>query len=100
MEFKKENIDPDLLDIIPSYIDSLKLNLKNLKEFLSQKDDIKMRAICHKILGTAISYGFLQLDEIVKKLQENLIKLDWVAVEKDLDILKEYLNFIQRENLQ
>jgi HPt (histidine-containing phosphotransfer) domain-containing protein len=61
---------PDVLrEYVPTYIEHRLTELDDLDTYLSKQDFEGIRAICHKIVGSAASYNLFELESIVKKLQ-------------------------------
>ncbi len=97
MEFKKIIIDPDIEDIIPSFIENTILDFNKMRLAYSQKDLEEMRSVCHTVLGTAESYGFVELDEIVRKLQTSLKENNSDEIEESFNLLTSHIDFIKKE---
>ncbi len=97
MEFKPELIDSRLEDLIPGYLKNILDNFEKLKELYLEKNYSEMKKNCHKVLGTAVSYGFFQLDTLISQLQGNLHSLDLSEIEMDMKNLNDYFIFIRSE---
>jgi HPt (histidine-containing phosphotransfer) domain-containing protein len=97
MSFKKPEIDPDLLPIIPDFIFNTVKDFNSFEGFIEKKDYEGMRKICHTILGTAVSYGFEELDEIVTKVQKAAVEQDEAALATHFEVFKNYIQFLKVE---
>lgn len=60
----------NIISFVPRYIENRKEDYKALKQAVAAEDFEIIRDYCHKVIGTARSYHFFQLEEITKKLQE------------------------------
>lgn len=69
MEFKEVNIDPDLEDILPIFVKATIQDLEKIGTAFSKNDYDTVARTCHTILGTAGSYGFIQLEDLIKEVQ-------------------------------
>ena len=65
----KIEVDPELAEFMPQYIQNRKSDLDRLKAFLHNHDFESIRVISHKIRGHAMSYGLAPLGDICKKLE-------------------------------
>ena len=89
--FQHEEINEDFAEYIPSY---MKNRWQDYNDFVKAKEDQdykKISSICHRILGSAQTYGLYLLNEIIEELQTNAKKSDLEAVKKNLDCLEQYL---------
>lgn len=68
--------DPDLKDLIPGYIENRHKDLRAIKEAYVKKDLKTIAALAHKIKGTAATYGFHELGNAAKTLEETVKQLD------------------------
>ena len=89
--FQYEEINEDFAEYIPSY---MKNRWQDYNEFIKAKesqDYKKISSICHRILGSAQTYGLHLLNEIIEELQTSAKKNDHEAVKASLDCLEKYL---------
>ena len=59
-------IDADLQELIPGYLDSIKVELEPVKDV---SDLEKCRAVAHKLAGNAGGYGFTDLGQLGRDLE-------------------------------
>ncbi len=94
MNFKTIKVDSELEDLIPDFIKNSEEDFVQLKTYFEKKDYDGMRGICHKILGTALSYGFEELDQIANKLHHSLKENNSAIIESDYRHFEEYSVFM------
>ena len=63
-------VDPDLADYIPTFVDNRKKELRQAQSDLDAKNYENLRALGHTLKGCSASYGFVELGELGKKLEE------------------------------
>lgn len=88
------HLDPDLADLIAPYLESRRQNLDQMKTALARGDWEELRALGHKVLGTAGSYGFHDLSRIGGEVEAAALARDGARVERGLREFEEYLNGI------
>jgi len=62
-------IDEDLEDIVPGYLDSRHKDIESLKKLLEEKDFIEIQSIGHKMKGSGGGYGFDYISECGKSIE-------------------------------
>ncbi len=90
--FKHEKIDEDFAEYIPNYMKNRWQDYDDLLKAQQDRDYKKISSICHRILGSAQTYGLYLLNEIVEELQINAKKDAHQAVQENLDCLGKYLH--------
>ena len=63
-------VDPDLADYIPTFVDNRKKELHQAETSLKTKDFESLRALGHTLKGCCASYGFIELGDLGKKLED------------------------------
>lgn len=63
-------VDPDLADYIPTFVDNRKKELQQASDFLNSSDYESLRRLGHTLKGCCPSYGFVELGELGKKLED------------------------------
>jgi hypothetical protein len=97
VEFSPIFVDPDLSDIIDSFVTNTVAEYEALKICMNPVDHVKIQKICHRVLGTAISYGFNDLDKIVKKIQDASLAQDNEELHRHFNTLSEHIDFIKNQ---
>ena len=63
-------IDADLQDLVPQFVENRKKDIETLRE-LVQKDDLgAISQLAHKIKGAAAGYGFNELSELAAQMEK------------------------------
>ncbi len=99
MNFKPILVDPDLNDIIDGFVQNTIEDYKTLRNHIEKRDYNQVRKLCHRILGTAISYGFNDLDTIVKLIQKAAVEEIAPDLDQHLAILTSHIDFIKEQFL-
>jgi len=86
--FKDETPEQDFAEFIPTYLANRREDLIVLEESIEKYDYDKINQVCHKILGSAASYGLLRLESLVRKLKES-------AVSENLTQTQLYIKFFR-----
>ncbi|MGZ3769417.1 MAG: Hpt domain-containing protein [Bdellovibrio sp.] len=69
MSKTKVEIDADLEDLIPQFLDNRKNDIDALEKLVEQKDLSAISQLAHKIKGAASSYGFAELGELASQME-------------------------------
>ena len=89
-----EGLDQDFLDYMPNYIRNKLDEIENMIISIEEDDATDASAYCHKILGTAKSFGLNRVNEDIELVQ-SLIKQDLVKYKaKVLKITKSVRNHL------
>ncbi len=75
------NIDEDLEDLIPGFLENRVTDIDKLNSAFSENDSETLRSIGHSLKGVGGGYGFMKITEIGAEI-ESLAKL------KDMDKIK------------
>ncbi len=67
-----EEIDLDILALVPAYLQSRQKDLETIKEAYGKKDMTVIAKLVHNIKGTALSYGQEKLDKVARKMETAL----------------------------
>jgi HPt (histidine-containing phosphotransfer) domain-containing protein len=63
-------VDPDLADYIPTFVENRKKELEQAQATLKANDFESLRALGHTLKGCCASYGFIELGDLGKKLED------------------------------
>lgn len=88
-------VDTDLADLIPDYLSSRESELKKLNEAILKDDFALIQSLGHKLRGSAGSFGFDQLSEVGKELEENGKVQNRGNIEKALNDYQHYLKKVK-----
>jgi len=65
-------LDLDLIDLLPSYLSNVRKDYYEMGKSLENNDFQKVAKIAHKIKGSAKSYGFDYIDELMLVIKEDI----------------------------
>jgi HPt (histidine-containing phosphotransfer) domain-containing protein len=89
-------IDIDLEEIIPSFLSNRQKDIEEIEKSLSENNFKEIESIGHKLSGSAGSYGFDDLGQIGKDI-ENACKEDNQTLVKSL--YAKYKDYLENLNI-
>ncbi|MEE9117102.1 MAG: Hpt domain-containing protein [Calditrichia bacterium] len=89
------NIDPDLKDLIPGFLENRGKDIENMKSALSANDSDSLKSIGHSIKGVGGGYGFAEITEIGAEIEECARLNDMESITKLIDNLADYLSRVE-----
>ena len=63
-------IDVDLQDLIPQFVENRKKDIASLEQLIENEDSVAIAQLAHKIKGAAAGYGFSELSELAAQLEK------------------------------
>lgn len=66
----KVEIDQDLQDLIPQFIENRKKDIESLQTLVEKNDLVAIAQLAHKIKGAAAGYGFADLSTMASELEK------------------------------
>ncbi len=94
---KTIQIDKDLEDLIPGFLENRKKDLTVLKSWAAQSQFAEVAKIAHRLKGTSGGYGFAEMSEIGFELETASKAENLSLVHQALERLGTHLNEIQVE---
>jgi HPt (histidine-containing phosphotransfer) domain-containing protein len=91
MDDEEIEIEDEIKDLIPSYLDNRRKDLVLLQEGLLKKEINTIKKIAHKIKGTALGYGQIKLDKIAQDLNMAIDNDDWKEIEDAVNEMQDVL---------
>ena len=91
----KVRIDADLADLIPSYLENRRADLRDARDALRIGDYARLQRLGHNIRGSGGGYGFEQLAEIGTRLEQAGIARRPEQIESCLADLAEFLQRVE-----
>jgi HPt (histidine-containing phosphotransfer) domain-containing protein len=88
-------IDPDIEDLIPVFLENRHRDVEEIKRLLKVGDFEEIRRLGHSMKGAGGGYGFHEITEIGRKIEEAAKSKDKVEVEKLNMMLAEYLSVVK-----
>ncbi|AFY00006.1 hypothetical protein Bdt_0297 [Bdellovibrio bacteriovorus str. Tiberius] len=65
----KVEIDADLQDLIPQFIENRKKDIESLSALVEKNDLQSIAQMAHKIKGAAAGYGFAELSDLAAQME-------------------------------
>ncbi len=84
-------IDPDLVDLIPGFLDNRDKDVGRLRALLAQDDFTEIRRIGHSMKGAGGGYGFDTITDLGAEIETAALQADAVAIERLAAALEDYL---------
>ncbi|NQU65269.1 MAG: Hpt domain-containing protein [SAR324 cluster bacterium] len=88
-------IDPDLKDLIPSFLKNRAEDIKKVQAYLAENDFESIQMLGHSLKGNGAGYGFDELSVIGQELERAAIDKSAETIDKVRDRMSAYL-----ENLE
>ncbi len=84
-------VDPDLEDLIPGFLENRKLDVEKLRAELESSDFINLQSIGHSIKGVGGGYGFDLMSELGAAIESAAKEQNADQVREKIDQLNHYL---------
>lgn len=84
-------VDPDLKDLIPGFMRRRRDDVEVLRRALDANDLDKIRISGHSMKGTGAGYGFDEISEIGRNLENAALAADTKAITREIERLANYL---------
>lgn len=84
-------INPALRHMIPGYLARRREDLETCRHLLADKDFLSISALMHKMAGTGGGYGFPQLTNVARQVEQAALQQDPAAIQRHLDTLARVL---------
>lgn len=66
----KVEIDADLQDLIPQFVENRKKDIESLEQLVEKNDLVAIAQLAHKIKGAAAGYGFNELSNLASQMEK------------------------------
>lgn len=93
-------IDAEIKDLIPGYLENRRAEIIELVRLCEKRDQDAIAKISHKLKGNAGGYGFTELGELAKKLENSAKSAEWKAVNETIEGMRVYLDRIVIEYVE
>jgi HPt (histidine-containing phosphotransfer) domain-containing protein len=80
-QFRVE-VDPDIADLVPQFLENRNKDLLSLEELLASKNANDIAQLAHKIKGSAAGYGFTDLSRIAAEMEIAAKDSNFQVIEK------------------
>lgn len=84
-------VQADILDMIPRFLENRRNDAENISESLRDLEFEKIQRMGHDMKGSGTSYGFEQISEYGRQLEDAAKEEDALAIERLQDKLDSYL---------
>jgi HPt (histidine-containing phosphotransfer) domain-containing protein len=88
-------VDPELMDIVPSFLAYRWQDVASLQDALAHEDPSLIGKIAHNLKGAGRSFGFETVTVIGEHLERAALKRNWVRIERFIDRLIAYLERVE-----
>ncbi len=85
----------ELEDLIPMYLETTFKDYAALKAGYESRNANAVKKVCHRILGTASAYGFIQLDTLCSELIQTIDARDFEASTKVIKHMDRYFYYLE-----
>jgi len=87
-------VPKDLEDLIPMFMLNRKKEIENLRAALAASNFEEMRQIGHRMKGSGRSYGFAEVSELGKRIEDGARGADGSAIAACIEEYADYLDKI------
>lgn len=91
----KIEIDADLQDLVPQFVENRKRDLESLQQLVLKKDIEAIAQLAHKIKGAAAGYGFNELSDLASQLEKAAKNKDETPLESLVQKMKVHFSNIE-----
>ncbi len=88
-------IDPELEDLIPGYLENRHKDINSIREALGKGDYDVVQRLGHSMKGSGGGYGFDDITNIGKFLEQAAKDRDSEGIRKFVSELKTYLDYVE-----
>ncbi len=88
-------IPHELYDLAPNYLANRIRDIALLKDALTRKDLEFISTLCHKTKGTAGGYGFAEVSQMAKRLENAAKSGDLELLAAEIEAMDDYLRNIE-----
>ena len=89
------NVDPDIADLIPGFLENRRKDIKSMDEALKQGDFETIRVLGHSMKGAGGSYGFDAVTDIGKSLEDAAKNNNAEVIQRSVGDLAAYLDRVE-----
>jgi len=89
------HIDPELEDLIPRFLGNVKKDVEDLRQSLGDSDFDELKISGHKIKGYGGGYGFPEITDIGRHIEDAADLNDEIELQKQIDQLSDYIKRVK-----
>ena len=84
-------VDRDLEDLMPLFMDTRKRDMEGLAKGLASNDFAALRVIGHGMKGSGGAFGFQLVTDIGDIIEASALKSDAATIEQQFAVLRDYM---------
>jgi HPt (histidine-containing phosphotransfer) domain-containing protein len=84
-------VDPDLVDLVPGFLENRRADLDNIRVALDRADYKTIHRIGHNLKGDSGALGFDGLGEVGRELERAALAQDDAGIRTEVGRLEDYL---------
>lgn len=88
-------VDPDLADLAPAFLEHRRADITTLREALEQQDYQSIHRIGHNMKGDSGALGFQGLSEVGRELEHAALQRNDGAIRAQLEHFSDYLERVE-----
>ncbi|MGH7791897.1 MAG: Hpt domain-containing protein [Thermodesulfobacteriota bacterium] len=88
-------VDPDLEDLIPMFLENRHRDVEEIRKLLREGGVEEIRRLSHSMKGSGGGYGFYEVSEIGRDMEEAANSGDAEKIENLNDRLAKYLSVVE-----
>ena len=89
------NVDSDIEDLIPGFLENRQQDIKSIYDALEKEDYETIRILGHSMKGAGGGYGFDEITDIGRSIEESAEDKNQVEVKKWVINLSNYLDRVE-----
>jgi hypothetical protein len=89
------HVDPDLMDLIPEYLENMKGNIRSILNALEKGDYETIRILGHSMKGSGGGYGFDPITQIGRFIEEAAKDTNPAGIRQGVSDLASYLKRVE-----
>ncbi|MGR3174672.1 MAG: Hpt domain-containing protein [Candidatus Scalindua sp.] len=91
----KVSVDPEIMDIVPGFLDNRKKDVMSMLEALENGDYETIRMLGHSMKGSGGGYGFDTISEIGNSIEQEAKNRNVEEIRRNIEELATYLERIE-----
>ncbi|MGE3724333.1 MAG: ATP-binding protein [Candidatus Sericytochromatia bacterium] len=95
-ELEIQDVDPDIAELMPQFIENRQKDVKELKQFLELQNFKELGRLGHSMKGSGTAYGFPRLTALGEKIQEAGHKAEKEKIYSFIVELESYLTQVSQ----
>ncbi len=88
-------VDPDLEDLIPGFLENRSLDVEKCRTVLDKSDFQELASIGHSIKGVGGGYGFDIMSELGANIESSAKEKNIEAIRENIERLDDYLKRVE-----